>query len=102
MMFGQDGRSHPRPAPRCLMTPHEINRRTFLKQTGAVAGLAGTGLLSGSLARVGAGLAADAQGVALLHDPDDAVAAAGPAKWALSQLRESLTTRGVAARVCRQ
>src|SRR5439155_4409423 len=47
-------------------------------------------------------MAEGAKGVALLHDPDDAVATAAPAQWALGYLREALTARGVTARLCRQ
>ena len=78
------------------MTAHEINRRIFLKGVG----LAGAGLLTPLCS---AKAAADgAKGVALLHDPDDAIAAAAPARWALNLLRDALSARGVTARLCRQ
>jgi hypothetical protein len=70
-----------------------MTRRDALK----VAGVAGAGLL------VNAGLAADdGPRVAIVADPADAIAGSAPTQWALSQLRESLSARRVAARVCRQ
>jgi hypothetical protein len=78
------------------MTAHEINRRIFLKGVG----LAGAGLLT---PLCGAGMTADAaKGVALLHDADDTVATAAPARWALNHLRDALSARGVTTRLCRQ
>src|SRR5436309_16078790 len=70
-----------------------LTRRDMLKVTG----LAGAGLLTN------AGLAADdGPRVALVADPADPVAAAAPALYAIGQLREALSARGVAARSCRQ
>src|SRR5689334_9876027 len=70
------------------MNPQEITRRRFLVRTGLAAGL----LADARLAVGGGG-----KGVAIVHDPDDAVAAAPPAQWAIGRLREAL-----AARVCRR
>src|SRR5262249_26709717 len=69
-----------------------MNRRTFLHRAGTAAAV---GLLTG------AGHAAGGK-VALVADPDDPVAAAAPAQWALDQPRGALAARGVAARVGRQ
>jgi hypothetical protein len=72
-----------------------LTRRDLLKVTG----LAGAGLFTAS----GLDFAADAgQRVAIVADPADAVAVAAPAQWALGQLRDALSGRGVAARSCRQ
>src|SRR5206468_11137543 len=72
-----------------------MTRRDALK----VAGLAGAGLLTTH------GLAQGADGasrVAIVSDAADPIAAAASAQWALGQLREALSARGVAARSCRQ
>src|SRR4051794_32972100 len=88
------GRADPGPFPEggrsCPMnTP--VNRRTFLQRAGAAAG----GLLAG-------GAAGGAKGVALVSDPDDAVAGAAPARWALGRLRDALTARGVSVNLRQQ
>jgi hypothetical protein len=72
-----------------------MNRRTFLQRAGAA------GLVA-ALDNAGGAAGGGGEGVALLHDPGDTVATAAPAKWALGQLREALTARGVTARLCRR
>jgi hypothetical protein len=75
-----------------------ISRRGFLTRTG----LAGAGLLAEARLAAGDGAGGRGQGVAIVHDSDDAVAAAPAAQWALGQLRDALAARGVPARVCRR
>jgi hypothetical protein len=77
------------------MDAHEISRRGFLTRTG----LAGAGLLAE--ARLPAG-DEPGQSVAIVYDPDDAVAAAPPAQWAIGQLRDALAARGLTVRVRRR
>jgi hypothetical protein len=85
------------------MTDQAINRRTFLKQSGVAAGCAGAGLLSGGPGTCSArDEARGAKGVALLSDPEDAVANSAPAQWAAGQLRDALAARGVTVRLCKQ
>ncbi|HEY1946916.1 MAG TPA: hypothetical protein VGG97_07920 [Bryobacteraceae bacterium] len=60
-----------------------VNRRDFV--TGAVA-LAAIGIAEG---------AAVPEGVAIVADPGDPVAAAPPAQWAMKELEDSLAARGV-------
>src|SRR6478752_9545840 len=88
------------------MSRHEISRRTFLESAGAAAGVAAGGLLmrrsgaddSGATKR-GEGPGGGKQ-VALVCDPADSVAASAPAQWALGQLRDALSAKGVAVRQC--
>jgi hypothetical protein len=61
-----------------------MNRREFLKQSGAAAGV-GLGRLS----------AATTRGVSIVIDPQDLVASAGPARWAAGELRRALEAHGV-------
>jgi hypothetical protein len=67
-----------------------VNRREFLRNTGAAASLA-----------VAGGIAAAAKGpaVSIIVYPDDPVASAAPARWAADQLRNALHARGVPAEV---
>ena len=70
-----------------------LNRRTFLKQ----GGLAVAGLAAGShLLAAGSG---DAPSVAVVVDPDDAVAAAPSVRWAVDELQEALRGRGATVTV---
>jgi hypothetical protein len=77
------------------MGAHEISRRRFLTHTG----LASAGLLAGTRLAAGDG---PGQGVAIVHDADDAVAAAPPVQWAIGQLRDALAARGIAVRARRR
>jgi hypothetical protein len=82
------------------MNPEQITRRRFLHGASLTAGLAGLGL--GATAGRAEGQAASNAGrrnVALVHDPEDGVAAAAPAQWALGQLRDALAARGLAVRL---
>lgn len=63
------------------------SRRRFLK---AGAALAGVGLTRAALTQ------AAAPGVSIVADPGDAVASAGPARWAATELEQALAARGVA------
>src|SRR5438552_16779372 len=72
-----------------------VTRRDALK----VAGLAGAGLLTTHGLTPGADAG---QRVAIVSDPADPVAAAAPAQWALGQLRDALSTRGIGVRSCRE
>src|SRR5947199_9991047 len=56
-----------------------VNRRDFLKTTGAGAGMA----------RV------DWRGVSIVADPHDHIASSGPAIWAAGELQRSLEAKGV-------
>jgi hypothetical protein len=68
----------------------QLTRRDFV-----LAGLAGGALVCGPLAP---GAARSDRVVALVLDPLDPVAAAGPARWALGELQRSLTEAGRAVR----
>jgi hypothetical protein len=59
-----------------------LNRRGFLKQIGSVA--AASGIATGQT-----------KAVSIIAEPDDAIAASAPARWAVGHLRESLAARGV-------
>ncbi len=72
-----------------------MNRREFLVQAGAAAGIAAGGLLTRATAA-----GRDRRSVALICDPGDPVAAGRPPQWALGRLQEVLTKRGVAVRTC--
>src|SRR5262245_38772137 len=74
------------------MTPHEINRRTFLQRSGLVS----AGLLSGA-PFAAASQGGEAKGVVLVHDPDDKVVAANPARWAFDFLNSELNHLSVCA-----
>ncbi len=63
------------------------NRRRFLGGTGA------------ALALGGRGIGAAERGVSIVVDPGDAIATAGPAQWAVSELREALASWQVTASV---
>jgi hypothetical protein len=76
------------------MDAHAISRRGFLTRTG----LAGAGLLAETRFAAGDG---PGKGIAIVHDPDDTVAAAPPAQWAVGQLCDALAARGVTVRVRR-
>src|SRR6266508_827 len=65
------------------------SRRRFLK-TSALAGL--------GLARADALVRASAPGVSIVGDPGDAVASAGPARWAATELEQALAANGVAVK----
>lgn len=76
------------------MSANCTTRRTFLKQ--ASLGTAGLALVGGSLPLH----AGDSAGVvSIVVEPDDAVAQAAPSRWAISQLKEALTAKGVHVRV---
>lgn len=63
------------------------SRRRFLKASAASAGI--------GLTRVGLTQAA-APGVSIVADPGDAIASAGPARWAARELEQALAASGVA------
>ncbi len=65
-----------------------MNRRTFLKHTGAAAGVTAAHSLKGAT-----------QGVSLIVDPRDMIASAPPAAWAVRELRTALANQGVTAQV---
>ncbi len=66
----------------------KINRRRFLQTAGTVAA-------------IGGGAAGAIPSVSLIIDPTDAIANAGPAKWAASELERSIIAAGGAVRMCR-
>lgn len=68
------------------MAASKIDRRQFLVTTGVLAGVSRVGLGS-------------TETLSLVSDPEDAVASAAPAHWALSELRQALVERGVTVRV---
>ncbi len=70
-----------------------MNRREFLLQTGAAAGLATT-------ARFARASLPPGTGIALVSDPADAIAAGQPPQWALGRLRAALVARGFVVRDC--
>jgi hypothetical protein len=84
------------------MHSQEISRRRFLTQTGMAAGLASAELLAAPRLAAGDGPGGGGKGVAIVHDPADAVAAAAPAQWAAGQLRDALAARGLAVRLRRR
>ena len=66
----------------------DLSRRRFLQVT------------AGAAAGVAAGVPAfgrDARNVAIVIDPNDAIAASAPARWAADELRKALTEHGVPA-----
>src|ERR1051326_3040865 len=66
-----------------------MDRRGFLKTTGAaVVGVSAIRTLSGAT-----------QGVSIIVDPQDPIASAGPAAWAIRELQAGLSTQGVTAKV---
>ena len=65
-----------------------MNRRSFLKQTGAAAGLAVAPSLMGAT-----------QGISIIVDPRDRLASAPPASWAVRELQAALSAQGATARV---
>jgi hypothetical protein len=65
-----------------------MNRRSFLKQSGAVAGAAMASELAGA-----------APNVSIIVDPRDPVASAAPPAWAVRELQAALGKQGVTARV---
>jgi hypothetical protein len=77
----------------------QVDRRQFLRQVGAVAGMVAAGPRPGVRqpdAR------RSTEGLALVLDPDDAIATSRPARWAADLLRQTCDSRGLAARVCRR
>ena len=69
-----------------------MERRTFIKAAGAAASL-------GAGADAFAQVRAAAVSVALVVDPADSIASAGPSKWAVQELLARLQARGVAGRM---
>ena len=65
-----------------------MNRRTFLKHTGAAAGVT-----------VAQGLTGATRGVAIIVDPRDPIASAAPPAWAVGELRAALGAQGVSAEI---
>jgi hypothetical protein len=90
------------------MATNRISRRRFLSKTSVATGLAVAGLTpypskgedggdKGSAKPVGTG-----KNVALVCDPADAAASAAAPQWALGQLHDVLTARGIGVRRCRR
>ena len=75
-----------------------VNRRDFLKLTGAVAG----GMLAGCSSQQSTGSGQGFGGVAIVCDPADTIAAAPPAQWAIEQLRRAAESRSIPVRVCQK
>lgn len=75
-----------------------VSRRSFLGAAGAAAGLASTGLLARQGRGQDGGLKGTGAGgrIALISDPDDTVASSQVAQWAISELNDALTARGLA------
>src|ERR1700675_414622 len=65
-----------------------MNRRTFLKHTGAAAGVT-----------VAQGLTGATRGVAIIVDPRDPIASAAPPAWAVGELRAALNAQGTSAEI---
>jgi hypothetical protein len=65
-----------------------MNRRTFLKQTGATAGVTVAPSLMGAT-----------QSVSIIVDPRDRVASAPPPAWAVRKLQAELTSQGVESKI---
>jgi hypothetical protein len=63
-----------------------FTRRSFLSGVGSAAALSG-------------GASGATRAVSLVMNPDDPVAGAAPARWAMAQLQQSLAARGVTARL---
>jgi hypothetical protein len=88
------------------MSRREMSRRTFLGSAGAAAGVAASGLLVRCSGAGDSGTAKRDEGpgsgrqVAIVVDPADSVAASAPAQWALGELRDALSAKGIAVRQC--
>jgi len=75
-----------------------MNRREFLRQTGAAAGVAA---ILGSGVRAAEQVVAGGFGrVAILVEPANSHPTATPAQWALGQLKQALVARGFSVRNC--
>src|SRR6266481_2902582 len=71
---------------------HQQSRRDFLKTTAAAAAAASGVTLPGISAESN-------PSVAISPDPDDKLAAESPVQWAIEQLRDAFTSRGITAQV---
>jgi len=76
-----------------------MNRREFLAQAGLAAGVVAGQIAGGcgeepatSGAKRGSG---DGQSVAIVVDPNDSVVGSQPSRWAIAQLSDALTSRGI-------
>src|SRR5258706_58499 len=65
-----------------------MNRRTFLKHTGAAAGVTVAQSLTGAT-----------RGVSIIVDPRDPIASAAPPAWAVGELRAAFSAQGVSAQI---
>jgi hypothetical protein len=65
-----------------------MNRRTFLKHSGAAAGVT-----------VAKGLTGATRRVSIIVDPRDPIASAAPPAWAVGELRAALSAQGASAQV---
>jgi hypothetical protein len=74
--------------------PMSLSRREFLLKTGAAANLA----LAANPLRAAASMLSPRVDVVIVSDPQDAMATTAPAKWAVDQLRDALTTHGFGVR----
>src|ERR1700739_834535 len=68
-----------------------MNRRSFLKKTGLAAGISGVQRLGGA-----------GQGVSLVVDPQDKIASAPAASWAVRTLQDALNAQRFTAKVYSQ
>ncbi len=78
-----------------------IDRRQFLSRVGAVAGAVAASPRAGNASgRRPRDAPRGAEGLALVRDPEDVIAASAPARWAADLLRQSCESRGLATRTC--
>ena len=92
--------SHGGDAVKLSRISFDMNRREFLIQIGAAAGCVVGGILTGCTHLVAPSAGRTRRGVSIVCDPNDPIASAKPAHWAVEQLRQTLTGRGFVVRVC--
>src|SRR5689334_3534599 len=76
-----------------------LSRRQFLQTTGALAGAAATGVLSGCLSPSKSPPLGAPQRLAIFIDPADSIPAAPQAQWAITRFREALSRRGIESQI---
>jgi hypothetical protein len=76
----------------------DLNRREFLKRTSLALGGAAAGGLASGVAAEAKSPRSGSKGVSVVCAPGDATASGAPVQWAIEQLEEALTVRGVPAR----
>ncbi len=79
-----------------------VDRRQFLKRVGAAAGLVAVGPCEESAGSQRPTEGQEAEGLALVVDPDDTIASSPPAQGAADLLRRTCESRGLPARICRK